>query len=266
VSTNNAPRNSRTDRRERAAEERAKSARRDRRRKIIVSLVIVFAVVIIAGGLIFGIASSHVKEAIPAAVSGPTTQQKSVARVTDTSGIPGVVTYDTKGYPGTETPDAGTLEHDHVAGPVVYSVVPPVGGPHNATWMNCGVYTKPVPTERAVHNLEHGAVWITYRPDLGRDQLAALRTFVNGQPKVTIQLGDGKTYSNRYLDLTPWTSNDLPAPIVVSSWGHQLRLDAATDSRLARFVKTFRASQTYTPEYGSPCDGVPVDIGGRPKS
>ena len=265
--TNNAPRSSRNDRRMRAAEVRAQEARKDRRRRIILTLVISFAVLSIVAGLIIGVAFSHDKQVIPTAVSGPVTHQKPVATVPNTSGIQGVVAYDTKGDPGTQAPDAGTLEHQHVTGPVVYSVLPPVGGPHNATWMNCGIYTKPVPTERAVHNLEHGAVWITYRPNLGKDQVAALESFVHGQSKVVFTSGgQSQTSTSKYLDLTPWADNSLPAPIVVSSWGHQLRLDSATDPRLAAFVKTFRASPTFTPEYGSPCDGVPVSVGGRPKS
>ena len=75
-----------------------------------------------------------------------------------------MVAYDTTGWPATSKngPAGKGLGHNHVTGPVTYSVTPPVGGDHNAIWMNCGVYSQQVPTERAVHNMEHGAVWITY--------------------------------------------------------------------------------------------------------
>src|SRR5262245_44622584 len=58
------------------------------------------------------------------------------------------------------------LSRDHTDGPVPYPQVPPVGGPHNPVWLNCGIYDQPAPNENAVHSMEHGAVWITYQPDL----------------------------------------------------------------------------------------------------
>ncbi|HET9972943.1 MAG TPA: DUF3105 domain-containing protein [Streptosporangiaceae bacterium] len=38
--------------------------------------------------------------------------------------------------------------------------------------MNCGIYDQPVPNERAVHNMEHGAIWITYQPSLPQAQVS----------------------------------------------------------------------------------------------
>ena len=59
---------------------------------------------------------------------------------------------------------------DHTTEPVEYPQNPPVGGDHNPVWQNCGYYDEPVRNENAVHSLEHGAVWITYQPDLPQDQ------------------------------------------------------------------------------------------------
>ena len=132
---------------------------------------------------------------------------------------------------------------------MTYSVTPPVGGQHNATWMNCGIYDKPVPNERAVHNLEHGAVWITYRPSLPQSEVSQLRAFAEKQTMVPPAEGA----ASRYMDLTPYPG--LPSPIVISSWGFQLKVSSPADPRLQQFVDKFRASPKYTPEYGGACTG-----------
>ncbi len=205
-----------------------------------------------------------VADILPSAPTGARTVQSAPRSVPDTSGIAGVLAWDTAGYPATGTPSTGTLGHDHVSGPVTYAVLPPVGGPHDPVWMNAGTYTRAVPSERAVHDLEHGAVWITYTPSLPVDQVTRLRAFVDRQTLVDESAGTRVAgQKSRYVDLTPWAGADLPTPIVISAWGHQLRLTDPTDPRLQRFVDVFRNSRTFSPEYGSPVDGVPVHTGGQ---
>jgi hypothetical protein len=137
--------------------------------------------------------------------------------------------------PGVESfPDPGA---GHVDGPVAYAQTPPVGGEHAPVWQNCGFYAAPVANEPAVHSLEHGAVWVTYRPDLARDQVDALR-----------QLAEDEAY----VLVSPFPG--LPVPVVASAWGGQLRLDAATSPDLAQFVRAFRQGPR-TPEPGAACTG-----------
>jgi len=203
---------------------------------------------------------------IPAAPAGQVTRQQTPKQVANTTGVPGVLAWDTQGWPGDGADHPGALEHDHVTGPVQYTITPPVGGPHDPIWMNAGVYTRPVPAERAVHNLEHGAVWITYDPDLPSAQLRALTAFVTKQSMIPeSQQSDGiANNANRYIDLSPWPTNSLPTPIVLSAWGYQLRVTSPSDPRMQQFVDTFRHSQKYTPEYGAAVDGIPIQTGGRP--
>ena len=187
-------------------------------------------------------------EVMPPGVGGGTpVVQPAALVVPNTTGIKGVVAYDTTGWPqgSNNGPSKQALPHTHVTGPVAYSVTPPVGGDHNATWMNCGVYNKPVPVERAVHNLEHGAIWITYRPSLPSSEVSQLIAFFSHQ---TVLAGGA-----RYVDVTPFPG--LPTPIVASALGFQLRLQSPTDPRLQQFVDTFRYSQKFSPEYQGPCTG-----------
>src|SRR5262249_19768488 len=107
----------------------------------------------------------------------------------------------------------------------------------------------PVPNERAVHNLEHGAVWITYRPSLAQSQVDQLRAFAAKQTMVSSAEGA----PSRYMDLTPYPG--LRAPIRISACGLQLKLRPSAAPRLQEFVTKFRASPKYTPEYGGACTG-----------
>lgn len=125
---------------------------------------------------------------------------------------------------------------------VNYLRIPPAGGPHAPTWQNCGVYLEPVRDEAAVHSLEHGAIWITYRPDLPDAEVERLR-------ELTWQS------SSRLLNPYP----DLPSPIVVTAWDHQLQLESADDERLAQFIRQYeRASSAPEPQgYCSGGEGQP---------
>ena len=128
-------------------------------------------------------------------------------------------------------------EAGHTTGPVTYNVIPPTGGRHHPSWLNCGVYTEPVANENAVHSLEHGAIWITYQPDLPAEQVEQLR-------EITRQSG--------YRLLSPFP--DLPAPIVASAWGYQIQLEQADDPRLLQFIRRYEQNPE-GPEPGAPCTG-----------
>ena len=188
---------------------------------------------------------------VSGALSGTPRSQPAALVVPNTSGISGVVAYDTAGWPTASKngPANQALGHNHVTGPVTYPVTPPVGGDHNPVWLTCGVYSKPVPNEYAVHDLEHGAVWITYQPSLPQAKVSQLQAFAARQSVLSPPGVPG----SRYMDLTPYPG--LPAPIAVSAWGFQLRLTSPADPRLQQFVNKFRVSPRYTPEYGAQCTG-----------
>jgi hypothetical protein len=132
------------------------------------------------------------------------------------------------------------LSPAHMPGPIAYDRVPPAGGPHAPVWVNCGVYPQPVPVEMAVHSLEHGAVWITYRPDLPPPDVLALAALARGQTHVLV---------------SPWAvTPPLPSAVVASAWGYQLLVDDAADPRLEEFVRNY-VNGMLAPEPGAPCHG-----------
>lgn len=137
-------------------------------------------------------------------------------------------------------------DRSHTNLDVQYPESPPVGGAHAPIWLACGVYDEPVRDENAVHDLEHGAVWITHDPDLSAaevDRLAA-------------QLPDNGI-------LSPY--DGLASPVVVTVWGARLRLDGVDDERLGLFLEEYGDGHT-APEFGVSCEGGTTDPqGGVPE-
>lgn len=132
----------------------------------------------------------------------------------------------TEPAPAPQVPEqttAADLSHEHRPGPLTYPTSPPLGGPHNASWLACAAYDSPVPQELAVHSIEHGAVWLTHRPDLPAAQVARLRA-VREQDETT----------REYVLVSPY--EDLRAPVVAVTWGASLDVQDVADPRLQQFV------------------------------
>lgn len=128
--------------------------------------------------------------------------------------------------------------HTHTEGVLKYNASPPVGGNHSQYWADCTgtVYPNPIANENAVHMLEHGAVWITYKPGLPAAQVAALTKLVAGQDRTA---------------MSPYPG--LKTNVSVQAWGYQLFVDDATDPRIQQFITALRYNQKTTPEPGATC-------------
>jgi uncharacterized protein DUF3105 len=143
--------------------------------------------------------------------------------------IKGVVNYREQKNPAIDA-------RDHKEGPLTYATNPPVGGAHNAQWQNCmgDVYAQPIANEHAVHSLEHGAIWVTYKQGLAADQVEALQKKVQGKD---------------YMLMSPIAG--LDKNISLQAWGYQLKLDDASDSRIDEFIKDLRLNAAMEP--GAAC-------------
>jgi hypothetical protein len=127
----------------------------------------------------------------------------------------------------------------HVRYDVEYPTAPPAGGPHLGAWLNCGFYTVPVLDELAVHSLEHGAVWVTYRSDVAPETLQQLA---------------GLAVQSSHILVSPYEAQD--SPLVLTAWGRQLALDSREDPRFERFLDVYLIDGPTTPEPGAACSGA----------
>jgi hypothetical protein len=125
----------------------------------------------------------------------------------------------------------------HVQGQIYNPDEVPAGGDMSSAWLNCGFYSQPVPAENTMHSLEHGAVWITYRPDIPQEDIDTIRGLARPLEKTVASPVPGQV-----------------SPIMATAWGFQIELQNADDPRLAQFVNEFAGSLT-APEPGGACSG-----------
>jgi len=131
----------------------------------------------------------------------------------------------------------------HVEEDIAYGELPPVGGTHRNVWQNCGIYEEVVEPAYAVHSMEHGAIWITYQPDLAEDAVAQLQDIVRNES---------------FIILSPYPG--LRSPVVLTAWQAQLELDGVDNGRISDFIDQYRVGP-YTPERGASCSngiGEPI--------
>lgn len=128
--------------------------------------------------------------------------------------------------------------HTHVEGAISYDASPPVGGNHSQYWVDCTgtVYPAAIANENAVHGLEHGAVWITYKEGLAKADVDTLAKLVSGQDR---------------MFMSPYPG--LKSNISLQAWGYQLFVDSPTDPRIQQFIDALRYNPKTTPEYGADC-------------
>ena len=147
--------------------------------------------------------------------------------------------FDDPGLLGTRTDlvaGAPAITQTHVEGPVDYSTFsnPPTYGPHHASTtaphfaplQPTGVYTTEQEDEDAVHNLEHGHIWISYDPTLIGTNLPALEELVRS---FGTSVG---------VVLTPRADNDTM--IALASWAHLLTMTTFDPIAIRNFAITNR--------------------------
>lgn len=182
-------------RRERARKARRRAERRRRQRRVLtlglvgVGLLglLVAGVVVLAGG-------------------GSEDDPRPVAAATDTA-----LAGEAVALVGGEHVSAGTQ--------VEYNSNPPACGDHwpePAAW---GAYPTPLPDEQAVHNLEHGGIWISHKL-LPPQTVTELEAIAAEFPQAVI--------------LSPRPEND--APIALASWCRVEELDSVDEGRIRAFI------------------------------
>ncbi|MDP1710224.1 MAG: DUF3105 domain-containing protein [bacterium] len=114
---------------------------------------------------------------------------------------------------------------DHVAAgtQVDYKTNPPTSGAHYAVSANWGIYDKEIADGAAVHGLEHGGIWISYKE-------------IDDETKKILE-SIGKSNQGRVI-VSPRAAND--AKIAVASWGRMMKLETADTVLIQKYIDTYK--------------------------
>lgn len=105
-----------------------------------------------------------------------------------------------------------------------YNSNPPTSGPHYPQPAAWGIYENQLADKTLVHNLEHGGIWISYRPDLPDEQKAKLKEIAG-------------RYKSKVV-LEPRAQNETL--VALAAWQRLLKLDAVDETRITEFISTYK--------------------------
>ena len=106
----------------------------------------------------------------------------------------------------------------------VYNSNPPTSGWHYEEWESKGVYKEQQPDEGLIHNLEHGYIWISYKPEISPDVINNIKNIVNED--------DWK------IVMAPRAEND--SQITLAAWGRLLKMNEPDYQKIKDFIETYR--------------------------
>ena len=97
-----------------------------------------------------------------------------------------------------------------------YNSNPPTSGWHYEEWKTKGLYKEQQPDEGLIHNLEHGYIWISYRPDSDSEIINQLENFYGFGKKIIVE---------------PRKENDKV--IALAAWGWLDKFDPESNEKLS---------------------------------
>jgi len=139
---------------------------------------------------------------------------------------------DSKVPEAVSTPVEGTVDYDIVSRDHIaqgtngsgYNSNPPSSGPHWQGPAKNGFYDTALPDQQLIHNLEHGHIWIAYKPDAGDE--------IKNRLKEIAQKEDWKVV------VAPREAND--AKIASVAWGRVLKMEDPDYEKIEDFIRTYR--------------------------
>ena len=123
---------------------------------------------------------------------------------------------------GEEIPDQGR-GHVPDGTKLDFNSNPPTSGRHYAKWITRGIYDKSQIDGNLVHSLEHGAVILSYKSDLPKEDVEKIKSVFS-----SVSVGKKIMVSRDNLDV----------PVALTSWGRLLKLQTIDEAKIKEFMET----------------------------
>jgi hypothetical protein len=207
-------------RQERLAREQAESAaaRRRRRYGIIVGTILGVAalaaigvVIAAGGGDDSGTSGGNAEDTFPNAVAPPAVKETDLIRAAEAAGCK------------LSNPPIEGRNHIDDSDKVTYKTTPPTSGNHNPIPAEDGYYPVKPNVRNSVHTLEHGRIYVHYKPTIRQRRIAQLGGLFNEDPF--------------HMVLSP--DPNMPYAVAVTAWGHLAGCKRVTDDTFD-VIRAFR--------------------------
>ena len=114
-------------------------------------------------------------------------------------------------------------DHVQFGTDVNYQTNPPTSGAHLGQPENWGVYNQEIDDKAAVHGLEHGGIWISYKDISDKEK------------QVLEKIGKANSLS---VIVSPRSANDNK--IAVVSWGRMMKLEVVDKALIQKYIGTYK--------------------------
>ena len=126
-----------------------------------------------------------------------------------------------------------------------YNSNPPTSGPHYADPGNWAIYDYEVNDKILIHNMEHGGIWISYKPGISAKAIEDLKGII-------------KEFDGSQIVMDPRSTNDTD--VAVAAWTHlytfNLEGDGLTDTQKENIRSFYKILKNHGPEFVPGMSGI----------
>lgn len=130
--------------------------------------------------------------------------------------------------PGTAQKDLGRQHVQGIESKPNVGAEPPTSGDHAFQPLPWQAYEQEIPDGSAIHNLEHGGIYVSYRPDLPKDQIDKMKALF-------FKPFSEDNFTPNKVIMAPRALNE--SPIVLSSWTRSMEFENFDAEKMEQYYR-----------------------------